>query len=107
MGAAMAINRRLVSILRGDANGKPALECGDSRNGPAVQRFSLETVVFGDGQFPVVAEYETMAGIEQREGTIAPRIHGVDQVLKRRGHVDGFAECVAPLKLQTVRKALF
>src|SRR6267142_5516278 len=78
-------------ILRRDADRESSLERGNARNAPAVQCFPLKAVILWHRQFPVVAEHETVPGIEEGQRAVAFGIDGIHQTFESRSVIEGLA----------------
>src|SRR5207302_2176951 len=93
-------------VLLRCADRKTRLERSDSRQSPAVQGLTLESFIFRQRQFPVVAQHEALPRVKKRQCPIAAGVNGIHQTLKSRGVVDRFAKSIRRCELQPVRETL-
>ena len=97
---------QLVVGFGGDADGKSGLVGGDAGDGPVIEQFPGNAVVFSYRQIPEITKDEAMTCVEERERAVVGAGKRVENSFEAGGLVDRLAVGVGGGELQAVGKAL-
>src|SRR5581483_1873923 len=96
---------RIVAGL--DADGEPGLERSNSRNCPAVENLAPDSLIFGYRNFPEITQNKAVAGVKQRQCTVAAAADRPQAVFEAGRVVDGLTEGIGKLELHAVTESFF